>query len=84
MEELPGFDKKILLEIVTKRMPFGKYKGTLIADIPIFYLEWFLRKGGFPDGKLGVWLATTYEIKNNGLQEIIETLKKMVPPSERY
>ncbi|KPM50050.1 DUF3820 family protein [Jiulongibacter sediminis] len=80
MEELPGFDKKILLEIVTKRMPFGKYKGTLIADIPIFYLEWFLRKGGFPDGKLGVWLATTYEIKNNGLQEIIETLKKMVPP----
>jgi uncharacterized protein (DUF3820 family) len=82
MEELPGFDKKVLLEIVTKRMPFGKYKGTLIADIPIFYLEWFLRKGGFPEGKLGVWMATTYEIKNNGLQEIIETLKKMVPPED--
>lgn len=82
MEELPGFDKKILLDIVTKRMPFGKYKGTLIADIPIFYLEWFLRKGGFPEGKLGVWLATTYEIKNNGLQEIIETLKKMAPPPQ--
>ncbi|MGR3810032.1 DUF3820 family protein [Jiulongibacter sp. NS-SX5] len=83
MELVPEYDKQVLLDIVTKRMPFGKYKGTLIADIPIFYLEWFLRKGGFPEGKLGIWMATTYEIKNNGLQEIIETLKKMVPPQDR-
>ena len=74
----PAFDKKLLIEIVKMKMPFGKYKGTLIADIPIFYLEWFLRKGGFPEGKLGVLMATTYEIKNNGLQEIIVKLKQMV------
>jgi uncharacterized protein len=77
-KEPPQFDKKLLLEIVRMRMPYGKYKGILIADIPIFYLEWFLRKGGFPPGKLGVLMATTYEIKNNGLQEIITKLKTLV------
>ena len=56
-------------------MPFGKYKGALIADIPIYYLEWFAEKG-FPKGKLGVWLETTYEIKQNGLDEILLELKK--------
>ena len=84
MENQPGFDKEVLLEIVRMKMPFGKYKGTLIADLPIFYLEWFLRKGGFPPGKLGVLMATTYEIKNNGLQEIIDTLKKMKPGNRPY
>ncbi len=70
-------DKEILLEIVKNQMPFGKYKGTLLCDLPVSYLEWFLRKGGFPEGKLGMRLSTVYEIKSNGLDEILWTLKKM-------
>ena len=69
-------DKQILLEIVKNQMPFGKYKGTFLCDLPISYLEWFLRKGGFPKGKLGMQLSTVYEIKSNGLDEILCTLKK--------
>ena len=69
-------NQEILKEIVTVKMPFGKYKGALLCDLPIAYLEWFLRKGGFPKGKLGEQLATVYEIKLNGLQEVINALKK--------
>ncbi len=69
-------DKEILLSLVRDKMPFGKYKGTLLADLPVSYLEWFQRKGGFPAGRLGMQLATVYEIKQNGLQEIIIELKK--------
>lgn len=67
---------EILTEIVTHRMPFGKYKDILLADLPISYLEWFVRKGGFPPGKLGQQLATVYELKLNGLTNIIAELKK--------
>jgi hypothetical protein len=70
-------DKQILLEIVINQMPFGKYKGTLLCDLPVSYLEWFLRKGGFPEGNLGMQLSTVYEIKSNGLDEILWTIKKM-------
>jgi uncharacterized protein (DUF3820 family) len=70
-------DKQILLEILINQMPFGKYKGTLLCDLPVSYLEWFLRKGGFPEGKLGMQLSTVYEIKSNGLDEILWTIKKM-------
>lgn len=66
----------ILKEIVTKEMPFGKYKGRKIADIPVHYLEWFQSKG-FPEGKLGMWLSTVYEIKINGLEEILYQLKNI-------
>ena len=69
-------DKEILSSLVRTRMPFGKYKNTLLADLPVSYLEWFLRKGGFPPGKLGMQLATVYEIKQNGLQEILTQLKE--------
>ncbi len=68
-------DKQILIQLVTMRMPFGKYKGTVLCDLPIFYLEWFKRKG-FPVGKLGVLLETIYEIKLNGLAYLLEPLKK--------
>lgn len=59
------------------KMPFGKYEGVLLADLPVSYLEWFKRKGGFPKGKLGVLLETVYEIKLNGLDEILNRLKKL-------
>lgn len=69
-------DHEILKSIVTVKMPFGKYEGRLLADLPVSYLEWFDRKG-FPQGKLGMQLRTVYEIKINGLEEIITRLKQL-------
>ncbi|PZP46639.1 MAG: hypothetical protein DI598_11885 [Pseudopedobacter saltans] len=71
-----GANPEILLEIVKVKMPFGKYKDRLLSDLPISYLEWFLRKGGFPKGKLGILLETVYEIKLNGLDDILMKLKQ--------
>lgn len=71
-----GMDKEILMDLVTKKMPFGKYKGKLICDIPEDYLVW-MNKKGFPEGKLGMWLNTLYEIRLNGLEDILYQLKKM-------
>jgi len=56
-------------------MPFGKYKGTILCNLPVSYLEWFNRKG-FPKGKMGVLLQTIYEIKLNGLEGLLEPLKR--------
>lgn len=67
-------DSKILLELVSMKMPFGKYKETIICDLPVSYLEWFAREG-FPKGKLGVLLETTLVIKSNGLMELINPLR---------
>jgi hypothetical protein len=69
-------NKEILLDLVRVKMPFGKYKGTLLCNIPVHYLEWFKRKG-FPPGKLGMQLDTIYEIKLNGLEKLLEPLKHM-------
>ena len=65
----------LLIELVKIKMPFGKYKGTVLSAIPVAYLEWFKKKG-FPKGKLGVLLETLYEIKINGLEGLLERLKK--------
>ncbi|HMV78884.1 MAG TPA: DUF3820 family protein [Leptospiraceae bacterium] len=70
-------DPEILIQLVNMEMPFGKYKGTLICNIPVSYLEWFQRKG-FPKGKLGILLETMYEIKLNGLESILEPIKKRI------
>ena len=68
-------DSKILIDVVQTKMPFGKYKGTLICDLPVYYLEWMHSKG-FPPGKLGMLLATTFEIKTNGLTSILNMVKQ--------
>ena len=70
-------NNEILREIITTPMPYGKYKGTMIADLPLYYLEWFASQG-FPKGKLGMLLATTFEIKTNGLQEIYRYTQKAI------
>lgn len=70
-------DSSVLVDVVKMRMPFGKYKGTLICDLPVSYLEW-MRNKGFPPGKLGMLLSTTYEIKINGLMAILYKVKQVV------
>jgi len=66
---------ELMLQLVNMKMPFGKYKGTVLCNLPVSYLEWFKRKG-FPKGKLGMLLATMYEIKINGLEKLLDPLKK--------
>jgi len=61
--------------LVTRVMPFGKYKGHLIADLPGRYLNWFAREG-FPSGEIGRLLALMQEIDHNGLSGLLEPLRK--------
>ncbi len=73
--EDPLFNSAILEQLVTTPMPYGKYKGHLICNLPEFYLVWMSQKG-FPSGKLGQMLGTMYEIKLNGLEYLLEPLRK--------
>lgn len=73
MEELKP---EILTSLINTEMPFGKYKGRKLCDLPVSYLEWFVSKG-LPKGKLGMQLSTLYEIKTNGLEEILHGLKRL-------
>ena len=66
---------EVLKDLVRVAMPYGKYKGKLICDIPEYYLVWY-QSNGFPEGKIGVLLSTMYEIKLNGLEYLLAPLKK--------
>ncbi|BCR05660.1 hypothetical protein DESUT3_27290 [Desulfuromonas versatilis] len=68
------FDHQALLELAATRMPFGKYAGRLLIDLPEPYVVWFAGQG-FPEGKLGRMLQTVYEIKVNGLEFLFEPLR---------
>lgn len=74
-------DSKILVEIVQTKMPFGKYKGTLVSDLPVYYLEW-LKNKGFPPGRLGMMLGSVYEIKINGLNSLLTMVKNTLNKSK--
>lgn len=63
-----------LLELVEYRMPFGKYQGRRLVDLPEPYVVWFAQKG-FPKGRLGELLSVVYEIKVNGLEYLFEPLR---------
>ncbi|HTJ50736.1 MAG TPA: DUF3820 family protein [Cyclobacteriaceae bacterium] len=69
---------QLLKDLVVMKMPFGKYKGSVLCNLPISYLEWFARKG-FPPGKMGMLLSTLYEIKLNGLEYLLTPLKNGKP-----
>ncbi len=66
-------DGNMLRELVIMKMPFGKYKGTVLKRLPVSYLEWFARKG-FPKSKLGLLLQCLLEIKMNGLEHLLDDL----------
>ncbi|MFT4968347.1 MAG: hypothetical protein ACI9O4_000075 [Chitinophagales bacterium] len=63
-----------LEELVKMKMPYGKYKGRLVCDLPEYYLVWYHGKG-FPKGKLGEQMATMYEIRLNGLEYLLKPLR---------
>lgn len=64
-----------LQKLVTMEMPYGKYKGRVLADLPGNYLNWFARKG-FPRGELGHLLQLMQEIDHNGLSALLVPLRK--------
>lgn len=70
-------NSNILIELVRTPMPFGKYKGYMISELPEPYLVWYYNKG-FPKGKLGILLHTMYEIRLNGLEGLLKPLKDNV------
>jgi len=68
-------DPEYFLKLYETRMPFGKYSGTRLVDLPEPYVVWFAKKG-FPHGSLGDMLKAVYEIKLNGLEYLFEPLRK--------
>ncbi len=68
-------DSASLQLLVTRTMPYGKYKGRLIADLPGNYLNWFAREG-FPHGELGKLLALMHELDHNGLSSLLDPLRQ--------
>ena len=65
-----------LLLLVTRTMPYGKFEGRLIADLPGDYLGWFAREG-FPSGEVGRLLALMHEIDHNGLEDLLTPLRRL-------
>jgi uncharacterized protein len=68
-------DAEALQKLLTWTMPYGKYKGRVIADLPGHYLNWFAREG-FPPGELGRLLALMHELDHNGLKALLTPLRK--------
>ena len=71
----PALQAEQLLKLASYRMPFGKYKGQLLIDLPEPYVLWFAKQG-FPGGELGVMLGMLYEIKLNGLEYLLKPFRK--------
>lgn len=70
-----GPDKDFLIKLAHYKMPFGKYKDRYLIDVPEYYYVWYQNKG-FPKGQLGTMMQQMYEIKLNGLEELIYGIKK--------
>jgi hypothetical protein len=71
-------DKDFLIKLAHTKMPFGKYKNRDLIDLPEYYVVWYHNKG-FPKGKLGEMLQTVYELKLNGLEDLIRNIKRQFP-----
>ncbi|WMQ64744.1 DUF3820 family protein [Imtechella halotolerans] len=71
-------NRKEMIQLSHAQMPFGKFKGRYLIDLPESYLVWF-KQQGFPKGTLGKQLEAIYEIKVNGLEELIRTVRKQFP-----
>ena len=71
-------DKELLIKLAHAKMPFGKYEGRNLIDLPEYYVVWYHNKG-FPKGELGQQLHLVYELKLNGLEDLIRNIKKHYP-----
>ncbi len=71
-------EQKQLIKLAHTKMPFGKYEGYYLIDLPEYYVVWYSQKG-FPNGTLGSQMQLVYELKLNGLEEIVRTIKKQYP-----
>jgi len=78
----PMPDPEMLIEIARMKMPFGRYAGRCLIDLPEPYLVWFSRQG-FPEGRLGMLLATLFEIKANGLEPLLASFREKSDPRYR-
>ena len=74
--DLPS--QQYLSDLANAKMPFGKYKNRDLIDLPEYYVVWYYNKG-FPKGKLGEMLQTVYELKLNGLEDLIRNIKRQFP-----
>jgi uncharacterized protein (DUF3820 family) len=74
-------DPEVLMQIARMKMPFGRYAGTRLIDLPEPYLVWFRNKG-YPRGRLGELLATLFVIKENGLEPLLASMRE--PSDPRY
>ena len=72
-------DIEVLIQVARMRMPFGRYAGTRLIDLPEPYVVWFRNKG-YPKGRLGMLLATLFEIKANGLEGLLAPLRDPSDP----
>ncbi|MCI4186534.1 DUF3820 family protein [Dickeya dianthicola] len=70
-------EKEDLPAIANTPMPFGKYKGRMLIDLPEEYLLWFARKGEFPAGRLGELMQITLAVKMEGLQGLVKPLRRL-------
>ena len=68
-------DQQFLIDLAKMRMPYGKYKGTFLIDLPEHYVVWYHNKG-FPNGKIGQMLGLVYELQLNGLEDMIRDIRK--------
>ena len=72
---MPLNNQEYLIKLAHTKMPYGKYKGRNLIDLPEHYVVWYNNKG-FPEGKLGDMLRLVYELKLNGLEEIIRNIQR--------
>jgi len=70
--------QQLLVQLAHTKMPFGKYEGYYLIDLPEYYVVWYSNKG-FPKGKLGEQLQLVYELKLNGLEDLVRNIKKQYP-----
>ncbi|KJD33182.1 hypothetical protein PW52_14750 [Tamlana sedimentorum] len=71
-------NKDFLIKLAHTKMPFGKYEGRYLIDLPEYYVVWYHSKG-FPKGQLGDMLRQVYELKVNGLEDIVRNIKRQFP-----
>ena len=71
-------NQQLLIKLAHTKMPFGKYKGYFLIDLPEYYVVWYSQKG-FPKRQLGEQMQLVYELKLNGLEELVRNIKKQYP-----